>query len=182
MREPVIDNITKGGVATVAAAEVRVILKSLLGAGARSEGTGITWLLCPDCAPGVIVDAPGADASVDVDAGSAGTLVTLADELRPGISNGKHRDPSGTGYAYKACDHEGFAVSLLSPIDASICRPTSILTSLSSLTPVFEEPAPHTPFSSYAAVNVTETSGSFTVNATSMLPTLTSSMPNASFG
>ena len=85
----------------------------------------------------------------DVNAGSEGTLeVAFEDKLSPGMSSGKHSDPSGIGYAYSVCDHEGFTVSSSSPSSVSICRSTSISTSLSSLTPVFKEPAPHSPFSS----------------------------------
>lgn len=130
-------------------------------AGSAVDGFSPFEVILPDGVPVTPTILPDADDSdepemplvkimdCNVDAGSEGMLVVaLEDELSPGMSSGKHVDPRGIEYAYKVCDHEGFTVSSSSPSSASICRSTSISTSLSSLTPVIEEPAPHTPSAS----------------------------------
>ena len=194
--EPLHDAVTECRGADVTADEPRARLESPDSAVGTSEDTDPISVLCPDCVPGIVVNAPDAapplvdggspvntgrasgvvlpdgvpvtpvilspaddvtalgvpavkPADCDVEAESESTLaVTLEDEFSPGMSSGKHSDPRGIEYEYNVCDHEEFAVSCPSPSSASISRSTSISTSLSSLIPVFKEPAPHTPPSS----------------------------------
>ena len=79
-----------------------------------------------------------------------GAVVAFEFESSPGILSGKHCDMRGLDIPNNFCDHEGFALSSSLPRDASICRSTSMSTSLSSFTPVFEAPASceHAPASS----------------------------------
>ena len=114
------------------------------------DGVPVTATIPPSADVVTELETPAVKpADCDADAINEATLtVALEDELSPGISSGKHIDPSGIGYEYNVCDHEGFSVSSSPPSSASISRSTPISTSLSSLTPVFDEPTPHTPSSS----------------------------------
>ena len=79
-----------------------------------------------------------------------GAVVAFEFESSPGILSGKHCDMRGLDISNNFCDHEGFALSSSLLRDASIFRSTSMSTSLSSFTPVFEAPASceHAPASS----------------------------------
>ena len=114
------------------------------------DGVPVTPVILPPADDVTALGVPAVKpADCDVEAESESTLaVTLEDEFSPGMSSGKHSDLSGIEYEYNVCDHVEFAVSCPSPNSASISKSTSISTSLSSLIPVFKEPAPHTPPSS----------------------------------
>ena len=114
------------------------------------DGVSVTTTILSPTGDAAELESPAVKPTdCDVEARSEGTLnVALEDRLSPGMSSGKHSDPSGIGYEYNVCDHEGSSVSSSSPSSASISRSTAIATSLSSLIPVFKEPAPHTPSSS----------------------------------
>ena len=79
-----------------------------------------------------------------------GAVVAFEFESSPGILSGKHCDMRGLDTPNNFFDHAGFALFSSLPRDASICRSTSMSTSLSSFTPVFEAPASceHAPASS----------------------------------
>lgn len=123
-----------------------------------SGWTTAAFLLAPGTAGEELRDAARlvlvVEATEDVEstAGSVdiGAVVAFEFEYSPGILSGKHCDMRGLDIPNNFRVHEGFALSSSLPRDASICRSTSMSTSLSSFTPVFEAPASceHAPASS----------------------------------
>ena len=140
---------------------------------------------------------PRSFAEIDGVVGFATRLVALDDGSRPGILTGKHFDGKGLEE-----DHSGVDQGTSSfPTLASNPKSTSILASLSTLTPVFEAPLSElqTPFSSTSnvsvlsflsptppgkrivpdtALSVTLASGKLTVTNTSTFPIGPKSTPN----
>lgn len=144
------------------------------------------------CGVGVS-DTLDKDAEVDRFAGRAGPLVIFCECSRTGTLTGKHFDGNGLEEDHNGVDQG----ALWDPTDASMPKSTSILTSLSTLMPVFEVPAlsPQTPRSSMptrsaqcldmgwddipnTALSVTLASGKLTVTATSTFPICCKSNPN----
>lgn len=123
-----------------------------------------------------------------------GPLVIFGDCSRTGTLTGKHFDGSGLEEDHNGVDQG----ALWDPTVASMPKSTSILTSLSTLMPVFEAPglSSQTPCSSIptrsaqccwdmrwddipnTALSVTLASGKLTVTATSTFPICCMSNPN----
>lgn len=97
------------------------------------------------CGVGV-ADTLYEDAETDTFAGRAGPLVIPGNCSRPGTLTGKHFDGKGLDEDHNGVDQG----ALWDPIVASMPKSISILTSLSTLIPVVEAPAPspQTPCSS----------------------------------
>lgn len=151
-----------------------------------------------------IANPPDTIVELDSVASSDVPVVAFGDVTSPGMFIGRHVEGRGIEVVYSCVEKSGFSSSSsLVPITSSpsISKPTSILASVPTVTPVFEAPmsllqAPSLSISIpsvhhflslktegkrhvlYSALSVVVSSGSWIVTVTSTFPTFFKSIPN----